>query len=136
MNKFTSIGSFFMNVTGSMAINEEHYIGVTTSGNKDKVMIKSLRCSLEVVEPSDYGFNKEPLLRFNWSVEYVNWNRSKGTWGVRSQYQNIDDEFLNNKIITSYTRGSLEQQLVTRLQNKLQNGLTAIDNNMKELLAK
>lgn len=123
-----------MNVTGSMKINQEHYIGVSTSGNKDKVMIKSLRCSLEVVEPSDYGFNKEPLLRFNWSVEYVNWNRSKGAWGVRSQYQGIDDEFLNDKIIGSYTRGALEQQLVIRLQNKLQNGLTAIDNNMKELL--
>jgi hypothetical protein len=130
---FNSFGSFFMNVTGSMTLNEEHYIGVSTSGNKDKVMIKSIRCSVEVVEPNQYGLgDKSPRLNFKWSVDYVNWNRSKGAWGVRSNYQTIDDEYVNN-IIGAYHRGICEQLLVIRLEEKLTNGVAAIVKRVEEL---
>ena len=116
-----------MNVTGSMAINQEHYIGVSTSGNKDNVMIKSLRCSVEVVEPT-YGLGtNEPTLRFRWSVEYVNWNRSKGAWGVRSNYQEIDNEYVN-RILGNNKRIDLQHDLLAKLDSKLLNGVKAIDN--------
>lgn len=124
---FTATSSFFMNVTGSMAINQEHYIGVSTSGNKDNVMIKSLRCSVEVIEPT-YGLGtNEPTLRFRWSVEYVNWNRSKGAWGVRSNYQEIDNEYVN-RILGNNKRIDLQHDLLAKLDSKLLNGVKAIDN--------
>lgn len=125
-NTFNSFGSFFMNVTGSMPINEEHYIGVSISGNKDNVMIKSLRCSVEVQEPNIYGLgDKSPSLRFIWSIEYLNWNRSKGAWGKRLTYSPIDKEFVN-KIINFDNRVALEQTLVTKLEEKITNGTIAI----------
>ena len=123
---FNSFSSFFMNVTGSLTLNEEHYIGVSTSGNKDNVLIKSIRCSVEVIEPYGYGvISHEPTLRFNWTVNYVNWNRTKGAWGVRDNYQNIDNEFVD-KIIGKTNRLVNEQMLVNRLEEKLANGVAAI----------
>ena len=39
--KFTMYSGSFLTKTGSMFLDEEHYIGVSTSGNKDNVLIKS-----------------------------------------------------------------------------------------------
>lgn len=123
--KFTTYSGSFLTKTGSMSLNEEHYIGVSTSGNKDNVFIKSLGCEVSVINPTLYFGSGESLIRTTWRIRYHVWSRSKGEWGKREMYQELDKDFVSNIIGWDY-RTSLESELLTALQTQLEDGLNAI----------
>lgn len=123
--KFTTYSGSFLNKTGSMSIDKDHYIGVTTSGNKDNVFIKKLGCEVSIVNPIEYFNSGQSSVRTTWRITYNVWSRSKGTWGTRDMYQYLDKDFVSNIIGWDY-RTSLESELLTALQTQLEDGLNAI----------
>lgn len=123
--KFTMYSGSFLTKTGSMFLDEEHHIGVSTSGNKDNVLIKSLGCEVSVINPMPYFGSGESQIRTTWRIRYNVWSRSKGTWGKREMYQELDKDFVS-KIIGWDYRTSLESELLTALQVQLEDGLNAI----------
>lgn len=124
---FNSKGGFFREVSGNMKLNEEHNIGVSTSGKSDNVLIEYLGCSVKIVEPTPYFQlrGEKPSTVITWRVNYFVWSRSKGTWGSRRQYQELDTWFVD-KIIGKETRNRLERELLSEMRDKLNEGLTAL----------
>jgi hypothetical protein len=72
-----------------------------------------------------YFGSGESQIRTTWRIRYNVWSRSKGTWGKREMYQELDKDFVS-KIIGWDYRTSLESELLTALQAQLEDGLTAI----------
>lgn len=124
---FSSKGGFFREVSGNMKLNEEHNIGVSTSGKSDNVLIEYLGCSVKIVEPTPYFQlrGQKPSTVITWRINYFVWSRSKGTWGSRRQYQELDTSFVD-KIIGKALRISLERDLLSEMRDKLEEGLTAL----------
>lgn len=124
--RYTSYASFFMYSSGVVAIGEQHFIGYGLNDKSD-VFVKSLHCAVEVFEPDMYGFNLEPTLHIKWFVTYNNWSKSKREWGKREVKHEINKTYLNN-IISLERQREIETEVVSRLQKKINNGITALTN--------
>lgn len=102
--------------SGTVPINEEHYIGVSISGDAGKVLVLSLTCEI-VAGPSVH--NILGALTIEWHVTYKNWSRKKGEWSNRTITHEIDS-FYHQHIIEPKRRRELERQLLDKLQRKIE----------------
>lgn len=125
--KFSATGGFFRDVRGTIDVNEEHNIGVSTSGNKDNVLIKYLHCEVSVREPLPYFSNGhlDPFVSITWHVNYHVWSRSKGTWGTRYMRQGIHLSYVE-QILGTDVRISLENELLMQMYRKCNEGTKAV----------
>ena len=129
VHNFDSKGGFFREISGSVTVQKEHYIGVSTSGNKDSVFIQYLTCQVKIVDPLPYYTqvfgSSEPKAVLNWRVMYHNWSRGKGTWGSRRNYQDLDSDYVDT-ILGKEARCRLEEELLSDMGQHLREGLTAL----------
>ena len=123
--KFTSRSGFFRNVTGSVYLDKEAYIGVATNGDKGNVLVKYLTCNVEVLDLTDYLIEKKPFLKVEWRITYRTWSRGKGTYGVRDHRHVLDNDIVDS-ILGKETRLALQQELFLTLSKRLVEGLNAL----------
>lgn len=126
--KYVSKGGFFRDMNGTLRVDAEHNIGVTTSGNNDNVYVHSLSCQVSVREPMPYFTNGhlDPFVTVKWTIIYNVFSRSKGRFGTRKMRDSIDESFVND-ILGVDTRIALENELLIDMHKRCSEGVDAIE---------